>query len=117
MELLKEAPYNIFDNKLGGMLFDSCLGLIADHLINNGVTVQEDCKDCPYRTEPITNADRIRAMAMSDEELAAEISRSSNLDLCDIVCSRVCKAVATFKKTSQQRCAEIVLDWLKKPAE
>lgn len=25
-------------------------------------------KDCPYRTEPITNADRIRSM--SDEELA-----------------------------------------------
>ena len=39
VELLKEAPYNIFDNKLGGMLFDSCLGMIADHLINNGVTV------------------------------------------------------------------------------
>ena len=41
VELLKEAPYNIFDNKLGGMLFDSCLGMIADHLITNGVTVQE----------------------------------------------------------------------------
>lgn len=41
VELLKEAPYNIFDNKLGGILFDSCLGMIADHLINNGVTVQE----------------------------------------------------------------------------
>ena len=41
VELLKEAPYNIFDNKLGGMLFDSCLGMIADHLINNGVTMQE----------------------------------------------------------------------------
>lgn len=41
VELLKEAPYNIFDNKLGGMLFDSCLGLIADHLISNGVTVRE----------------------------------------------------------------------------
>lgn len=41
VELLKEAPYNIFDNKLGGMLFDSCLGMIADHLINNGVTVQD----------------------------------------------------------------------------
>ena len=27
-----------------------------------------DYKDCPYRTEPITNADRIRAM--SDKELA-----------------------------------------------
>lgn len=41
VELLKEAPYNIFDNKLGGMLFDSCLAMIADHLIANGVTVQE----------------------------------------------------------------------------
>ena len=30
----------------------------------------EECNqtDCPYRTEPITNADRIRAM--TDEELA-----------------------------------------------
>ena len=41
VELLREAPYNIFDNKLKGMLFDSCLALIADHLIANGVTVQE----------------------------------------------------------------------------
>ena len=39
VELLREAPYNIFDNKLKGMLFDSCLALIADHLIANGVTV------------------------------------------------------------------------------
>ena len=43
VELLKEAPYNIFGNKLGNCYFDSCLGLIADHLIANGVTVQE-CK-------------------------------------------------------------------------
>ena len=30
----------------------------------------DECKhtDCPYRTEPVTNADKIRAM--SDEELA-----------------------------------------------
>ena len=28
--------------------------------------------DCPYRTEPITNADRIRTM--SDEELAENMS-------------------------------------------
>ena len=41
VQLLREAPYNIFGNKLGGMLFDSCLALIADHLIANGVTVQE----------------------------------------------------------------------------
>lgn len=39
VELLREAPYNIFDNKLKGMLFDSYLALIADHLIANGVTV------------------------------------------------------------------------------
>ena len=48
VELLKEAPYNIFDNKLGGMLFDSCLGMIADHLITNGVTVQECIEDSDY---------------------------------------------------------------------
>lgn len=48
VELLREAPYNVFDNKLGGMLFDSCLALIADHLIANGVTVQDldGCKYC-----------------------------------------------------------------------
>ena len=34
-----------------------------------GYKVDEcDYKDCPYRTEPITNAQKIRAM--SDEELA-----------------------------------------------
>ena len=41
VELLREAPYNIFGNKLGNCYFDSCLGLIADHLITNGVTVQD----------------------------------------------------------------------------
>lgn len=41
VELLREAPYNIFGNKLGNCYFDSCLELIADHLIRNGVKVQE----------------------------------------------------------------------------
>lgn len=37
--------------------------------MQDGYKVDEcNHKDCPYRTEPITNADRIRAM--SDEELA-----------------------------------------------
>ena len=63
VELLREAPYNIFGNKLGNCYFDSCLELIADHLITNGVTVQE-CKLGVKKT----NADRIRSM--SDEELA-----------------------------------------------
>ena len=67
----------------------------------------------PYK--PQTNADRIRAM--SDEDLAALISRSSIHDLCDIVCGGDCNAVATFNKTSEQRCAEIVLGWLQQPVE
>ena len=41
VELLRESPYNIFGNKLGNCYFDSCLELIADHLIAHGVTVQE----------------------------------------------------------------------------
>ena len=41
IELLREAPYNIFGNKLGNRCFGSCLEMIADHLITNGVTVQE----------------------------------------------------------------------------
>ena len=80
-------------------------GEIADILIAHGMT---------FKTEPITNADRIRAM--SDEDLAALISRSSIHDLCDIVCGGDCNAVATFNKTSEQRCAEIVLEWLQQPA-
>ena len=75
-----------------------------------------ECPVCGHKTNmPQTNADKIRAM--SDEELAVAISRSSILDLCDIVCGGDCKAVATFNKTSQQRCAEIVLDWLQQPCE
>ena len=54
VELLREAPYNIFGNKLGNCYFDSCLELIADHLITNGVTVQE-CKlgDKVYQTDGV----------------------------------------------------------------
>ena len=71
--------------------------------------------DYPKPYKPQTNADRIRAMR--DEDLAALISRSSIHDLCDIVCGEDCNAVATFNKTSEQRCAEIVLVWLQQPAE
>ena len=41
VELLREALYNIFGNKLGNCYFDSCLELIADHLIANDVTVPQ----------------------------------------------------------------------------
>lgn len=69
---------------------------------------------CNYIPVP-TNADRIRAM--SDEDLAAKISHSSDPGLCDIICGGNCKAFTTFNKTSEQRCAEIVLDWLQQPAK
>ena len=43
----------------------------------DGYKVDEcDCKDCPCRTEPITNADRIRSM--SDFELAKEIENAQS---------------------------------------
>ena len=51
--------------------------------------------DCPYRTEPITNADRIRAM--SDEELAEWMAE--------------CNAYKENADASQW------LPWLKQPAE
>ena len=42
-----------------------------------GYKVDEcDYKDCPWRTEPITNADKIRAM--SDFELAKEIENAQS---------------------------------------
>ena len=71
--------------------------------------------DYPKPYKPQTNADRIRAM--SDEELASKISHQCISSLCDIVCGGDCKAFATLNKTSHQRCVEIVLDWLKRPAE
>ena len=77
--------------------------------------LMQETARCCVDVKPMTNADRIRAM--NDEELAVAISRGSNLDLCNIVCGGDCKAVATFNKTSQQRCAEIVLEWLQQPAE
>ena len=69
---------------------------------------------CAAYVPVLTRADKI--LSMSDEDLAALISRSSIHDMCDIVCGGDCNAVATFNKTSEQRCEEIVLDWLKQRA-
>ena len=65
-------------------------------------------KECPYRTEPITNADRIRAM--SDEELAEFIDRCemSDIDYAKTFCD-LCNG--------QYECAQCRLDWLRQPAE
>ena len=61
-------------------------------------------KDCPYRTEPITNADRIRAM--SDEELVEFIKNIK-------VRAALCKAVKNNDAFEELCSAE----WLKQPAE
>ena len=57
----------------------------------------DECKhtDCPYRTEPVTNADKIRAM--SDEELA--------------------EWMAEFNAYKENADASQWLPWLKQPAE
>ena len=58
-------------------------------------------KDCPCRTEPITNADKIRSM--SDFELAKEIENAlSGIEIQNP------KNIDYF---------DCILEWLRKPAE
>ena len=71
-----------------------------------GYKVDEcDHKDCPYRTEPITNAQKIRAM--SDEELAWELMLWR------------CEAVARHHGISSEYpdAQKTILEWLQQPAE
>lgn len=71
-----------------------------------GYKVDEcDYKDCPYRTEPMTNADRIRAM--SDENLAWEIMLWR------------CEDIAKYHGIESQYpdTHSKILDWLQKPTE
>ena len=62
-------------------------------------------KDCPYRTEPHTNADKIRAM--SDEEM------------CNWLFQRDCTNIAAFLEHGGMGVMDAVqlLDWLQQPAE
>ena len=71
-----------------------------------GYKVDEcDYKDCPWRTEPITNADRIRSM--SDEEL------------CNWLFQRDCTNIAAFLEHGGMGVMNAVqlLEWLQQPAE
>lgn len=71
-----------------------------------GYKVDEcDYKDCPYRTEPITNAQKIRAM--SDEDLAWELMLWR------------CEAIAKYHGIESQYpdTQSTILDWLQQPAE
>ena len=72
----------------------------------------EECNhtDCPYRTEPVTNADKIRAM--SDEELAKAIASKAYTGACN-----------DFDITYDGKCChncekcDAIIKWLKQPAE
>ena len=80
-----------------------CTGLRCPMQV--GYKVDEcDYKDCPCRTEPITNADRIRAM--SDENLAWELMLWR------------CEATAKYHgiETQYPDTHSKILDWLKQPA-
>ena len=67
----------------------------------------EECNhtDCPYRTEPITNADRIRSM--SDEELADMLWKTG----------RNYRAVCADPVVDYNEHYEHLIDWLQQPAE
>ena len=68
----------------------------------DGYKVDEcDFKDCPCRTEPITNADRIRSM--SDFELAKEIENA--------------QSGIEIKNPKNIDYFDCILEWLQQPVE
>ena len=70
--------------------------------MQDGYKVDEcNHKDCPYRTEPITNADRIRSM--SDFELAKEIENA--------------QSGIEIKNPKNIDYFDCILEWLRQPTE
>ena len=65
-------------------------------------------KDCPYRTEPITNADRIRSM--SDKELARMLTVGKGTFACS-----ECQEFGAVE--CSMKCDERCLEWLQQPSE
>ena len=75
-----------------------CTGIRC--LMQVGYKVDEcNHKDCPYRTEPMTNADKIRTM--SDEELK------------EFICSNLQCKFCKFERWG--RCE--LLEWLQQPVK
>ena len=50
-ELLADAPYNIYGDRLGDWFFKSGLEITAGYLMARGVTAVVRCKDCIYSYE------------------------------------------------------------------
>ena len=75
-----------------------CTGLRCPMQV--GYKVDEcDYKDCRYRTEPITNADRIRAM--SDEELKEFICSILKCEFCKFERWGKCEFLEWLKQSSE----------------
>lgn len=73
-------------------------------------------KDCLYRTEPITNADRIRAM--SDDELAEFLTYINPTNCQDCAFSHGWRCQPDRDDYSDfEKCEEGRKRWLKQPAE
>ena len=85
----------------------------------NHETVKESgaylCGVLDERKRRQTNADRIRAM--SDEEITEFVCRNGINTLCDIICGGECNAIASFKKSGDEACKQIVMKWLQQPSE
>lgn len=70
---------------------------------------------CAAYVPVLTRADKIRHM--SDEEITEFVCRNGINTLCDIICGGECNAIASFKKSGDEACKEIVMNWLKQSAE
>lgn len=112
-----------FKGRLDFFIADRLEALLAenDHLAARGKMASKRCAgircpmqvgyrvelcnqvDCPYRTEPVTNADRIRVM--SDEALAWELMTWR------------CEAAAKYHGVSSEYpdTQKKILEWLKRP--
>ena len=93
------------------MIMAKCTGMRCP--MQNGYKVDEcNNTDCPYRTEPITNADRIRAM--NDEKLAKECVRQFPMYLWP---TEVRTIYFDFENHNKNNAVNAWLEWLKQPAE
>ena len=81
-----------------------------------GYKVDEcEFKDCPCRTEPITNADRIRAM--DDDELALFIRAVIHAEGCPAISSECNKCFIKELCFNDLKWHGKEKEWLQQPAE
>ena len=66
-------------------------------------------------SKPMRNAEKIRSL--SDEEITEFVCRNGINTLCDIICGGECNAIASFKKSGDEACKEIVMNWLEQPVK